>query len=310
MRQQTRIAVGQAKEDTGNKVPVEHMHIVVIVDFCQNVQLPSHKKDQPGETYFFVPLNIFVLGIVDCNSKKDHLHAYMYTEAEGGKGGNLVASLIMKYLFDQGLLDGQQRYKLTIIMDNCTGQNKNKMVLRLAPYLTMKNHFEHVSILFLVAGHTKNTADRLFNLLKKDYRCHNVFSLTELIRVCNINQYVSAYKCIWTDFYNWDTFLNKIFQPKLEAIKKYQLFEACHDNEAIVKCLSLCLPDSVIYDDDLSKTMTVNAVQKVLSSTPDKLYKKPIGLRDIKAVGLRENYADLIDVEYHEEMCPMPPLEV
>ena len=33
-------------------------------------------------------------------------------------------------------------------------------------------------------------------------------------------------------------------------------------------------------------------------------------MRDIKAVGLRENYADLIDVEYHKEMCPMPPLEV
>ena len=56
--------------------------------------------------------------------------------------------------------------------------------------------------------------------------------------------------------------------------------------------------------------MTVNAVQKVLSSTPDKLYKKPIGLRDIKAVGLRENYADLIDVQYHKEMCPIPPLEI
>ena len=129
MRKEARIAVGQAKDDTHNKVPVEHMHVVAIVDFCQNVQLPSHKKDQPGETYFFVPLNIFVLGIVDCNSKKYHLHAYMYTEAEGGKGDNLVASLIMKYLLDQGLLDGQQRYKLTIIMDNCSGQNKNKMVI-------------------------------------------------------------------------------------------------------------------------------------------------------------------------------------
>ena len=96
------------------------MHIVAIVDFCQNVQLPSHKKDQPGETYFFVPLKIFVLGIVNCNIEKSYLHAYMYTEAEGGKGCNLVASLIMKYLFDRGLLDGQQRYKLTIIIDNCS----------------------------------------------------------------------------------------------------------------------------------------------------------------------------------------------
>ena len=104
--------------------------------------------------------------------------------------------------------------------------------------------------------------------------------------------------------------MNKLFQPKLEAIKKYQLFEACHDNEAIIKCLLSCLPDCVIYDDDMLKTMTVNALQKVLSSKPDKLYKKRIGLRDIKAVGLRENYADLIDNKYHKEMCLMPPLEV
>ena len=129
MQQQARIVVGQAKEDTDNKVPVQQMHIVVIVDFCQNVQLPSHKKDQPGKTYFFVPLNIFVLGVVDCNSEKDHLHAYMYTEAEDGKVGNLVAPLIMKYLFDRGLLDGRQHYKLTIIMNNCSGQNKNRMVI-------------------------------------------------------------------------------------------------------------------------------------------------------------------------------------
>ena len=75
MQQQARIAVGQVKEDTNNKVPVEHMHIVAIVDFCQNVQLQLHKKDRPGKTYFFVPLNIYVLGVVDCNSLKDHLHA-------------------------------------------------------------------------------------------------------------------------------------------------------------------------------------------------------------------------------------------
>ena len=83
----------------------------------------------------------------------------MYTEVEGGKGGNLVASLIMKYLFDRKLLDGRQRYKLTIIMDNYTGQNKNNRVIRLAPYLTTRKHFEYVSLLFLVAGHTKNTKD-------------------------------------------------------------------------------------------------------------------------------------------------------
>ena len=44
MRQEARIAVGQAKEDTHNKVPVEQMHIVTIVDFYQNVQLLPTKR--------------------------------------------------------------------------------------------------------------------------------------------------------------------------------------------------------------------------------------------------------------------------
>ena len=83
----------------------------------------------------------------------------MYTEAEGGKGANTVVSLIMKYLLDKGFLDRRKQYKLTIIMDYCTGHNKNTYVIRLAPYLTMKNYSEKVCIMFLVAGHTKNTAD-------------------------------------------------------------------------------------------------------------------------------------------------------
>ena len=98
MRHLTRTTVAQIKEVTQNNVPIEQMHTVAIDDFFRNVQLPSHKKDQQGNTYFFVSLNIYVLGVTDCNSLKDCLHAYMYTEAEGGKGGNTAASLIMKYL--------------------------------------------------------------------------------------------------------------------------------------------------------------------------------------------------------------------
>ena len=121
----------------------------------------------------------------------------------------------------------------------------------------------------LLQGNTKSTADQLFNSLKKDYRSQNVFSLTELIKVCNINQYVTAYKCVWTDFYDWNNVLTRIFKPKLEAVKKYQLFESCYDNKATVKCILTGLPDRVIYDNDLSRInpiMTANAQQFFLLS--------------------------------------------
>ena len=39
------------------------------------------------------------------------------------------------------------------------------------------------------------------------------------------------------------------------------------------------------------------------SEEPNKLSKEQKGVGDIKAVGLYENYANLIDEKYHQEMC-------
>jgi hypothetical protein len=46
--------------------------------------------------------------------------------------------------------------KLTVAMDNCGGQNKNTVVLRLAPYLVEMGHFKTVVFTFYVRDHTKN----------------------------------------------------------------------------------------------------------------------------------------------------------
>ena len=93
MRRLAQFSTAAAKKCTTDKVDDDKMEITLIVDYCQNLQLPSFNKDQPGETYFYVPMNVYCLGIVECNSTKDKLHAYMYTEKEGGKGGNNVTSL-------------------------------------------------------------------------------------------------------------------------------------------------------------------------------------------------------------------------
>ena len=104
--------------------------------------------------------------------------------------------------------------------------------------------------------------------------------------------------------------MTTIFKVKLKAINIHQLFESCSKNEGTIECQLSGLTDSVTYDDDLLKSMPVQVQQIALLSKPKQLYKKRIGLKDIKAVGLRENYAKLIDKKYNKEMCPMPPLEV
>ena len=109
MRKLARQLVPLGKVCTIDNVESSMMRVVIIVDFCQKIQIPSFLKNQPGAVYLFVSLNVYCLGIADCNSIKDHLHTYMYLEAEGGKGGkggNEVATLIMKYLSDKGYLNG------------------------------------------------------------------------------------------------------------------------------------------------------------------------------------------------------------
>jgi hypothetical protein len=66
-------------------------------------------------------------------------------------------------------------------MENCGGQNKNRMVLRLLHYLVKMKIATVARIIFLVRGHTKNDCDRLFNLMKREYRKSNVYTPSDLV---------------------------------------------------------------------------------------------------------------------------------
>ena len=49
-------------------------------------------------------------------------------------------------------------------MDNCGGQNKNKVSICLGAYLRKVGYFKKVNFMFLVKGHIKKSANRMFNL--------------------------------------------------------------------------------------------------------------------------------------------------
>ena len=61
-------------------------------DYCQNFGLPHFGNEQPGETYYYSPLGVYVFGIVNYADEK--MNAYAYHEGEGAKGGNNVCSLV------------------------------------------------------------------------------------------------------------------------------------------------------------------------------------------------------------------------
>jgi hypothetical protein len=71
-----------------------------VVDYGQNMELPMYNKEQPGCTYYFSPMSVYNLGVVDHAHVYDdgwvseHLHCHVYTKGIGKKGANNVALLI------------------------------------------------------------------------------------------------------------------------------------------------------------------------------------------------------------------------
>ena len=106
------------------------------------------------------------------------MHAYVYREGVAKKGANNVVSMIIKTLRDLNITrEDSIGGELNIIFDNCSGQNKNNTVLKMLVLLTELGYFKQVNFIFLVVGHIKNSADHLFNALKKEYRKRNLFTM-------------------------------------------------------------------------------------------------------------------------------------
>ena len=311
-----------AKQCTIQDVEDRDMHIQIVADFCQNLEMLSFRSVHPGETYYLTPMTVPTLGIVDCNSKDNMLYAYIYSEAEGNKGGNIVASLIMMHLRERGLLDDKKkRLKLSVVMDNCGGQNKNGHVLRLAPYLLEKNYFYIVEFQFLVAGHTKNEADKRFNNLKQGYRHKNIYTMDQLVKTCNESPYVNARQVYWDDFYDYNKFFESIYK-KLHAVKKYQIFssmglktlvppgERAQDGIGMVQFKTSDLEDAEVIEQNIIKTnIGTTERQSLLNAGPEKMYTQRPGLSEIKQVELFTKWRHLLDDESKDITCPEPSKE-
>ena len=142
---------------------------------------------------------------------------------EAKKGGNSVASMLWKTLRLKGHLDGRCANEINFVFDNCTGQNKNRMVTRLLFFMVKLKVTRVARAIFLVKGHTKNDCDRMFNLMKYDYRKVNCYVPQDLIELVNRHPQVNAVAMAPNEFHNWDALENKLVQ-KAEGILKNHVF--------------------------------------------------------------------------------------
>ena len=75
-----------------NNVPHSAWTYTYITDYAQNLDLTYFGGEQPWETFYYSPLNIFQFGVVG-PTDNDKRHAFVYDKGYGKKGGTALLHL-------------------------------------------------------------------------------------------------------------------------------------------------------------------------------------------------------------------------
>ena len=297
------------------------MEYTFVVDYAQNMELPSYNCEQPGVTYYYSPLSIYNLGVVnhahvyDDGRIAEHLHAHVYHEGTGKKGANNVASLVMKTLRHLHLIrEDSVGGKLNIIFDNCSGQNKNNTVIRLAGWLCAMKYFKEVNFIFLIVGHTKNACDRLFNSLKTQYRLQNLFTFQALVKALDRSPMVTTHQAIPDDFRDYDKLLCDIYRPLLSKIKKNHIFSCNNVGDQMTLRQSDLAEHTAVSFNLRKKGIWEDMTRDKLAETSNSVLAVPIpnaGLNPYKVVEMFKNYRPNVPDEFQsDESYAEPSKEV
>ena len=334
-RDESKRIISLARNDIANHLPSLFRRKVLTIDMGQNLNLPNFEGEQPGDTYYLSPLTVLLFGVVNNATEDgmDRMNAYTWQEFEGDRGANNIASCLLKDLKIRGWLNQPNHSELTYIADNCGGQNKNKVVIRFLMWLVEVGIFPQIKIFFLVKGHTKNAADRLFNLLKLSYHRKNLYTYdvegegkedgTSLYKELNANEYVNVTRMRKEDFHDHLQWQDKYFRtPTLGEFKQSHVFTIYGNARHKRKPTILVKQDdakAVFREDDLAPTRASRKAKILTKEERMRQLKRmqtdlkqlvPTALRPIKQVELWKKWSPLIPDWARPITCPKPSDEV
>jgi hypothetical protein len=200
---------------------------------------------------------------------------------------------------------------MNIIFDNCSGQNKNNTVLKLPAWLMAMGYFKEIHFIFLMVGHTKNAADRLFNLLKQEYWKQNLFTFGKLVRTLDKSLSLTIHPTVAKDFLIYFKILDSLYRLLMGNIKTNHIF-SCTDNGTQSTIRQSNIDEHQEYVLNLWKRDTWDGVTRAqLIEHPDKVLKpiQCVGLNPYKIVEMYKNYRPNVPIEYHSDLMYAEPSE-
>lgn len=117
-----------------------------------------------SDMFYASQLSCYNLGI----NFGDNKHSYMCCWYEGlaGRGGNEIASCLLRVL-NMGI---SSKRNIVVWSDNCTAQNKNRMIVFIYMFLVSCGLFDTIEHRYLVSGHSFLQCDRDFAIIEKRKR--------------------------------------------------------------------------------------------------------------------------------------------
>ncbi|KAL4100690.1 hypothetical protein QTP88_020724 [Uroleucon formosanum] len=113
--------------------------------------------------YYKRKLGVYNFTVYETSSRNGY--CYVWSEDKAKRGANEIASCLWKYLNNS--INHSMNLPIIFYSDNCVGQNKNKFIISLYMYATMRLEIPSITHKFLVCGHSQNKGDAMHACIEK-----------------------------------------------------------------------------------------------------------------------------------------------
>jgi len=282
-------------------------------DFSQSLWLPQ-LADTPGKFYFISLRSINLFGIVDDGGNGNPIQTnFLYDQTTANKGSSEVVSMLYLFLRLRNPLFASR--KVYFHADNCTGQNKNNIMIQFLIWCVATNIFDHVELKFMVKGHTKFSPDGGFGLIKKPYRHANVYTIEQVANeIKNSTRKTERNTAIILEkkeFGNWKMALQNFFNS-IKGItsfsefiidKKHPLGVVYARGHKDKKFQVFNLLKSSLNPEQVLKDKAFTKLSELLKSP------EPPEMPAKKQWDLYEKVRPYVPPEYQDIICPQPNVD-
>ena len=158
-------------------------------------------------------------------------------------------------------------------------------------------------------GHTKNAADCLFKLLKKDYRNKNIYTFDKLIKNLSTSSVVIVYPAEAADFLTYNKLLGMLYKDLMGNVKTNHIFTCrCGNEDEIVLRKSALEHNNEFIIRVLKQQYQHESRARMLEFADEVLVPiECMGVNPYKAVEMFKNYRPIVPIHYHSDKLYAQP---